>query len=208
MTSYTSLPNAAVQAGGRPRGSTITALRDNPLAIAEGDPTAPVNQAMWHPHNKVTVGDANDGKFYDFAVDGAVASRVSPDLANGYEYRIRGNLLSHNSGTAQSLQMEVFREGAGVYSNAAAINTAAANTFFWGFDAVFPMARWQSNSNFIDVRSYVQSTYPNQLVAAAPATLVLATQSAGERILRVRISFSAGSIDSGQLYLDRRRVVF
>lgn len=41
MTAFTSLPNGAVQPGGRPRGSTITALRDNPIAMFEGDATAP-----------------------------------------------------------------------------------------------------------------------------------------------------------------------
>jgi len=41
MTTWTDLPNAAVQPGGRPRGSTITALRDNPIAIAEDATGAP-----------------------------------------------------------------------------------------------------------------------------------------------------------------------
>ena len=40
MTTFTVVPNTAVQPGGRPRGSTITALRDNLLAALEGDPTA------------------------------------------------------------------------------------------------------------------------------------------------------------------------
>lgn len=41
MPAYTNIPNSAVQPGGRPRGSTVTALRDNPLAIAEGATGAP-----------------------------------------------------------------------------------------------------------------------------------------------------------------------
>ena len=40
MTTYTTIPNAAVAAGGRPRGSLMTALRDNLRAGFEGDPTA------------------------------------------------------------------------------------------------------------------------------------------------------------------------
>ena len=40
MTTFTSLPNTAVQPGGRPRGSTMTALRDNLPAAFEGDATA------------------------------------------------------------------------------------------------------------------------------------------------------------------------
>lgn len=41
MTTWTTIPNAAVAAGGRPRGSVVTALRDNPVAIAEGASGAP-----------------------------------------------------------------------------------------------------------------------------------------------------------------------
>jgi len=41
MTTWTTIPNTAVAAGGRPRGSVITALRDNPVAIAEGASGAP-----------------------------------------------------------------------------------------------------------------------------------------------------------------------
>jgi hypothetical protein len=41
MADFTNLPNAAVGVGGLPSGTTVTALRDNPLAIAEGADTAP-----------------------------------------------------------------------------------------------------------------------------------------------------------------------
>ena len=45
MTDWTTLPNAAVGVGGLPSGTTVTALRDNPVAIAEGAPGAPRVQA-------------------------------------------------------------------------------------------------------------------------------------------------------------------
>ena len=41
MTDWTTLPNQAVGVGGLPSGTTVTALRDNPVAIAEGSPGAP-----------------------------------------------------------------------------------------------------------------------------------------------------------------------
>ena len=41
MTDWTDLPNAAVAAGGLPSGETVTALRDNPVSIAEGAAGAP-----------------------------------------------------------------------------------------------------------------------------------------------------------------------
>jgi hypothetical protein len=41
MTTWTDLSAGAVGVGGIPSGSTVTALRDNPLAIAEGSSGAP-----------------------------------------------------------------------------------------------------------------------------------------------------------------------
>jgi hypothetical protein len=41
MTTYTSISNTLVAVGAKPFASTIQALRDNPIAIAEGDDTAP-----------------------------------------------------------------------------------------------------------------------------------------------------------------------
>ena len=41
MADWTNLPNLAVGVGGLPSGTTVTALRDNPVAIAEGAPGAP-----------------------------------------------------------------------------------------------------------------------------------------------------------------------
>ncbi len=40
MPAYTNISNALVGVGAKPFATTIQALRDNPLAIAEGDPTA------------------------------------------------------------------------------------------------------------------------------------------------------------------------
>jgi hypothetical protein len=41
MATWTNLPNTAVGVGGLPSGTTVTALRDNPVAIAEGAAGAP-----------------------------------------------------------------------------------------------------------------------------------------------------------------------
>jgi len=41
MPAYTTISNALVAVGAKPFATTIQALRDNPLAIAEGDATAP-----------------------------------------------------------------------------------------------------------------------------------------------------------------------
>jgi hypothetical protein len=45
MTDFTTLSNTAVGVGGLPSGATVTALRDNPIAIAEGTSGAPKVQS-------------------------------------------------------------------------------------------------------------------------------------------------------------------
>ena len=74
MTTWTTISNAAVAVGGIPSSTTVTALRDNPAAIAETSTGAPVVQAGWHPYDKVTVGDGKTGLIYDFAVNGLQAN--------------------------------------------------------------------------------------------------------------------------------------
>ena len=46
MADWTNLPNQAVGVGGLPSGTTVTALRDNPVAIAEGAAGAPRVQGV------------------------------------------------------------------------------------------------------------------------------------------------------------------
>jgi len=46
MADWTTLPNTAVGVGGLPSGTTVTALRDNPVAIAEGAVNAPRVEAL------------------------------------------------------------------------------------------------------------------------------------------------------------------
>jgi hypothetical protein len=54
MPDYTDLPDTAVGIGGVPSGTTVTALRDNPLAIAEGAAGAPRIQTAGIEDSAVT----------------------------------------------------------------------------------------------------------------------------------------------------------
>ena len=53
MADWTNLPNQAVGVGGLPSGTTVTALRDNPVAIAEGAAGAPRTRGSARSHNKL-----------------------------------------------------------------------------------------------------------------------------------------------------------
>ena len=60
MADWTNLPNAAVGVGGLPSGTTVTALRDNPIAIAEGALGAPRlsgRPILAAPQSRLVAGD-------------------------------------------------------------------------------------------------------------------------------------------------------
>lgn len=206
MTNYTTLPNAAVQTGGVPRGSTITALRDNILAGLECDPTAPVNQAAWHPHNKLVGNDANNGVFYDFPVNGAVASVETPVFTDGYEYRIRVLEVSPASGSG-SLQIELRRQSTGTYAGAATMITGAVATDIHSGEIILPTVRRSLRNHFIT--GYMRASplaISNSIVASTPINLVQEL-TAATLIDRARISWAAAvNFDNGVLILERRRI--
>jgi hypothetical protein len=56
MADWTTLPNTAVGVGGLPSGTTVTALRDNPIAIAEGAAGAPKVRGSANSVNLIATG--------------------------------------------------------------------------------------------------------------------------------------------------------
>jgi hypothetical protein len=205
VTTYTTLPNAAVQTGGVPRGSTITALRDNIAAGLECDPTAPVNRSAWHPWNKLVGNDANNGVFYDFLVNGAVASVETPVFEDGYEYRIRVLEMSPVSGSG-TLQIELRRQSTGTYAGAATLITGSTQTDLHSGEILLPTVRRTQRNHFITGYMRVSPVaLSNSIVASTPINLVQEL-TAATLIDRARISFLGVNIDAGGLILDRRRL--
>jgi hypothetical protein len=181
--------------------------RDNAIAMAEGDPTAPVNQGNWHPYNKVTNGDANTGAFYSGTT---VASVVTPDFVDGYDYMVTWSGLSHNSGSVQSLQVEYYREVGAVYNPVATIGSlGAANNVAEGFLELTDVRRVK-NHLFNPYSSMSQST-ATSLGNSSDSTLSLSYLRnvfvTPQKVLRVRFSPTGGSFDGGNMYLYRRRLI-
>ncbi len=188
---WTTISNAAVAVGGIPSSATMTALRDNFAGMAAAEAGAPVVFAGWHPYDKVTIGDSADGKFYDFSVNGAQASVVTPDFEDGYEYRIIGRNLSHSSGSNQSLIIE-FADSGGNYDDDIS-TTAASGTANFAFDAQLSLPRVGA------------AEIPVLFFGTGISTVAQHLEMGGSAILRARIKFSAGNIDAGRLWLLRCR---
>lgn len=199
MTTWISISNAAVAVGGIPSSSTVTALRDNPSALAEGASGAPVMVSGWHPVDKVTIGDGKTGRIYDFATNGVVADIVTPDFEDGYEYRILALGLSHNSGTNQALRMELYLSSDASYSTAFTLTSMSggASITVANIDAEILMPRLTKTRHFV---RYVASTS-----SIETGTVAMVSDNDPQKITRARLIFAAGSIDAGEVYLFRRR---
>jgi len=200
MTTWTTISNAAVAVGGIPSSSTVTALRDNPSAVAEASTGAPVVFAGWHPYDKVSVGDGKTGLFYDFSVTGAVGSIVTPDFEDGYEYRLVALDLSHSNTLGSStLRLESYKQTNATY-RFTIDTTSASSSVFFGMQAEFHLPRVASVGHLIMVLAHGGSTYTQQVNLSTEMYLTPA-----QKLLRARLIFSTGNVDAGKAYLFRRR---
>ena len=194
---WTSISNAAVAVGAIPSSSTVTALRDNPAAMAETATGAPVVFAGWHPVDKVSVGDGKDGLIYDHAVDGTTATIETPDFEDGYEYRLFADKLSHNNGTSTNIVVDFYKETAGIWDNA-----GGTATFNSGGDCCFHMEICTPRvSQLFHFGPAIVTVNMN-----APTFVAFGVfESPAQKVLKARISAGAGSIDSGKIWMFRRR---
>ncbi len=198
MTTWTNISNAAVAVGGIPSSTTVTALRDNPSALAESASGAPVIASSWHPYNKVSVGDGAAGLIYDSAVNGTVASVVTPDFEDGYEYRLIGVGLSHNDVSSRELTLEFYKQTSATYVTVISFgaNTSAA---LFGFDLTILLPRIESTMHMGAFFAYSGSSL------YTTSNVVGAYNATSQKVLRARVDFSIGSIDAGKVWLFRRR---
>lgn len=202
MTTWTSISNAAVAVGGIPSSTTVTALRDNPSAIAEASSGAPVMVSGWHPYDKVSIGDGKTGLIYDHAVTGTVPNVVTPDFVDGYEYRVLALGLRHNAAliaTDRRLQLEAFKQTDAVY-RLVRQSDAGVNNQDFGYHAEFYFPRLESTSHFVMTMTYRNGSFSSNIDADSAMY-----DTPAQKILRARISFTGDSIAAGKIWMFRRR---
>ncbi len=203
MTTYTAIPNGDIDQDSPVTQPLMTLLRDNPIAISEGSTGAPYAQAAWHPYNGVTIGDGNNGGFYDQTTDGAVSSITTPDFEDGYEYLVRLQQISVSFSGA-TLAVDLYKETDGAYQNVSTSTaiTNAAETLDGIFRIGFPRTATMHHSIYWDgvLGSSSGSVYDSGENRLFDVTV--------QKILRARIAPSSGNIDLGKAYLYRRRVFF
>ena len=197
MTTWTTISNAAVAVGAIPSSSTVTALRDNPAAVAEASSGAPVVFAGWHPVDKVSVGDGKDGLIYDHAVTGDVASVITPDFVDGYEYRVMAHFLRSTTVTDVRLELDGFFETGAIYKRLIFSPEAGGSNYF-GYDLTLPTPRLVTRTHLALGNTYVDGNIGIGYDAAS-------YDATPQKLLRARVAFTAGNIRAGKIWMFRRR---
>lgn len=199
MATWQNISNGAVAVGGIPASSTVTALRDNPIAIAEGAKNAPINRAAWHYYNSETVGDGTTGLIYNSTVNGTVTEVLTPDFEDGYEYRLVISSLTHNSGSDRSLILYTKQDGESTYNNVVWQTTAETSIYSVTADSVLTMTRHDS------FRRVVQAPVVRRLsFLGSTVNYETVYGTLRDGVLGARIKFSGGSINGGSIRLLRR----
>ncbi len=184
MTAFITVTNASLAVDEAITSPQGVAFRDNPIAIAECDDTAPVNQAVWHPYDKVLNGDSNNGLIYDSAVSGAVTAVESPTFLSNFEYRFRFFL----SGTEAALFFQGWNGSSWitVLQQASDTSTQREGFFELGYGLRVMVVEPQSGAASVEV-GHTSSTG-----AAFPYT-------------KMRLLQSGGPSFTGKVWLDKRR---
>jgi hypothetical protein len=203
MATWTSISNAAVAVGGIPSSTTVTALRDNPSALAESASGAPVMVSGWHPHDKVSIGDGKTGLIYDFAVNGVQSSVVTPNFVDGYEYRIVAHGLQHNSASNNGINISFYLETDARLDQVDTIGDNSSSAIF-GFDTEILLPRIPKTNHIARLSAYVSSTISGTNTIGTFDSTVQKVLYASIRFRTSGGSFGAG-IAAGKVWMFRRR---
>lgn len=199
MTTYTAIPDTAIDQDSPLTEDLGTLLRNNPIAMAEGSTDAPVLSAGWHPYDMVLVGDGNDGEFYDFASDGASAAIETPDFVDGYEYAIQ--IEDYSCTINGSFQIELYFPTPAVWAILSTASVTAPVNLRGIYQLHFPrFASYGHGGSWL----MPLSDPTNGILDSGNDTIAVSGASAS-KVSKARVSVSSGTTDNGKLYLLRRR---
>lgn len=206
MTTYTTIPNGDIDQDSPVTQPLLTALRDNPIATAEGASGSPVIFAGWHPYNLTEVGSTETGVIYDFSIDGTVASVESPNFADGFEYAFVFNGIS-SSAAATELRMSLYRDTDAAYFTDVSILSGLS----FSTEVVQGIIQVQMPR----LAKYVHSCVSLSIGHARRTDTGAVTVSGGmvasfndatlQTTSKARFRFDSGNIDAGTITMLRRR---
>jgi hypothetical protein len=208
MADWTNLPNTAVGVGGLPSGTTVTALRDNPIAIAEAATGAPIVKGGWHSWNGTTYGSS--ALIYDHAVDGNVLSIETPVLDNDYQYQLVWAITLPGKGIPVSeITLSFFLSDTSAYTIVESIGSGSTDARRFSGSATISQQTNAENHQFYNLQnvSTLTGSVLASTVVSADSTNKVFHRPTATRITRMRVSASRSDhqINGGRVYLFRRK---
>ena len=145
MTTWTELSAGAVGVGGIPSGSTVTALRDNPVAIAEGATGAPRihGRAAATPGNGLPVATISAANTLSIADTVEFEQVTSGTFRTGSRVTVLRFTMSSYTGSAR-LAVSVQR---GSYDNPEGLIQYTSYNWYWKVGGVTAFTGFLSSSN-------------------------------------------------------------
>ena len=137
---------------------------------------------------------------YDFGVDGVLASVETTTFADGYEYMLTFEALSHNSGGNARGKLEFYKATDAAYDALGRTGTSSHAASV----AADGMIRLPDVRDSIEVHAFDGSFTDAGAAEGIPFSGAWAMTA--QKIDKARISFSAGSIDGGKVRLYRKAI--
>jgi len=198
---WTVISNALVAVGAKPFATTIQALRDNVGAGLAGDAGAPVNATGWHPYDLTTVGGAQTGLIYDFAVNGPVSTIDSPDFEDGYEYRFEFDQVGNSAPAGTDIRIQFFAQAAASLNGTSTLVTTNDSSSRVSGYVIVDLPRL-SRRYVVGSGRFVLNPTDAQPVLSGNYGSGLTT---ADRVLRVRFDGPGGTFSAGKIFMHRRR---
>jgi hypothetical protein len=185
-------------------------LAGNTIAMALMKTGSPVILANWHPYNMVTAGDGATGEIWSHAVDGAVSEIETPDFDAGYEYQVNFQDVSNSAGSA-TLRVEAYFLTSSAYSTAIdilALPGSPVNMRLSGFLDIlraFDADRTHVAPFVIGGSNTTASGLEGGSNPPGASGAVLFSHATAQRIGRMKVSISTGTMNGGRVRLFRRK---
>jgi hypothetical protein len=205
MADWTDLSTliASLAAGKAFTDEKAQALAENPAAISESSPDAPVVRVGWHPYDMTYIGDGATGLIYNATT---VATIESPDFVDGFEYRFYLRGLSIGATDAINFRIALYRQTAAAYSDPVTlIASVDPGQLRMSGHIDVQRPRDTTNAHIVTKSASRHNTPANEVITLGNADgSVAVTHSTAQKVLRARFSLSSGNFTTGQILMYRR----
>jgi hypothetical protein len=202
MATWTTIPDSSLEPGKPIRSIDALALRDNPVAIAEGSVGAPRVVNQWFPYDYETGGD---GVIWNQAIDGSVASVTTPDFEVGFDYLLLAKDISDSTANASFILFEPYISPALSFQsfNWLTVGNTSDTDRAWG-TAMMALPNFSDRVKSFELSSQTKTAALSLSTTPVNYSRIMATTN--QSVLRARIrSSGGGTLNGGSILMLKRK---